>query len=86
MLIFIMPPGTISFSTPPSAKTSWSISFLTEILTSLNWQNDGIIGRWREIRACNDNACGESKSQNFHESLLDLTFLIASTDPKASIY
>src|SRR5215510_8987563 len=32
--------------------------------------------RWREIRACNDNACGESKGQNFHESLLDRTFLI----------
>ena len=30
--------------------------------------------RWREMRACNDNACGESKSQNFHESLLDRTF------------
>jgi hypothetical protein len=42
--------------------------------------------RWREIRACNDNVCGESKSQNFHESLLDLTFLIAATDPKPSIY
>jgi hypothetical protein len=42
--------------------------------------------RWREIRVCNDNACGESKSQNFHDSLLDLTFLVAATDPKAQIY
>jgi hypothetical protein len=42
--------------------------------------------RWREIRACNDNACGELKSQNSHDSLLDLPFLIAATDPKASIY
>jgi len=38
------------------------------------------------MRACNDNACGESKSQNFHDSLLDLTFLIAALDPKAPIY
>ena len=45
-----------------------------------------IASRWREIRACNDNACGESKSQNYHDSLLDLTFLIAATDPKAPIY
>src|SRR5262245_6635350 len=37
------------------------------------------ISRWREIRACNDNICGESKSQNFHDRLLDLTFLIAAT-------
>jgi hypothetical protein len=29
--------------------------------------------RWREIRACNDNACGESKDQNFHDSLLNPT-------------
>jgi hypothetical protein len=42
--------------------------------------------RWREIRACNGNVCGESKSQNSHESLLDLTFLIAATAPKAPIY
>jgi len=27
--------------------------------------------RWREIRVCNDNACGESKRQNSHDSLLD---------------
>jgi hypothetical protein len=46
----------------------------------------GLVCRWREIRACNDNACGESKSQNFHESFLNLTFLIAATDPKALIY
>ena len=39
--------------------------------------------RWREIRARNDNACGESKSQNSHESLLDLTCLIAVTDHTA---
>jgi hypothetical protein len=42
--------------------------------------------RWREIRACNDNACEESKGQNFHDSLLDLTFLIVAVDPKAPIY
>ena len=42
--------------------------------------------RWREIRACNDNTYGESKGQNSHESLLDLTCLIAATDPKAPIY
>jgi len=35
---------------------------------------------------CNDNTCGESKGQNSHESLLDLIFLIAATDPKAPIY
>jgi len=46
----------------------------------------GVSSRWREMRACNDNACGESKSHNSHESLLDLTFLIAATDPKPSIY
>ena len=45
-----------------------------------------LFSRWREIRACNDNACGESKRQNSHDSLLDLTFLIAATDPKAPIY
>ena len=45
-----------------------------------------IVGRWREMQACNDTTYGESKSQNFHDSLLDLTFLIAATDPKASIY
>jgi len=42
--------------------------------------------RWREMRACNDNTCGESKGQNSHDSLLDLTFLIVATDPKVSIY
>jgi hypothetical protein len=42
--------------------------------------------RWREIRACNGNACGASKGQNFHDSLLDLRFLIVATDPKAPIY
>src|SRR2546430_2087310 len=46
-------------------------------------RSQATISRWREIRACNDNACGESKSQNFHDSLLDLTFLIVATDPKA---
>jgi hypothetical protein len=45
-----------------------------------------VISRWREMRACNDNVCGESKSQNTHDSLLDLIFLIAATDPKAPIY
>jgi hypothetical protein len=35
------------------------------------------------MQACNDTTYGESKSQNFHDSLLDLTFLIAATDPKA---
>ena len=45
-----------------------------------------LTSRWREIRACNDNACGESKSQDSHDRLLDLTFLIAATDPKAPIY
>jgi hypothetical protein len=45
-----------------------------------------VISRWREILARNDNTCGESKSQNSHESLLDLTFLIAATDPKAPVY
>jgi hypothetical protein len=39
-----------------------------------------VTSRWREIRACNDNGCGESKRQNSHESLLDLTFLLAATD------
>ena len=47
------------------------------------WQ---LNSRWREIRACNDNTCGESKGQNSHDSLLDLTFLLATTDPKAPIY
>ena len=42
--------------------------------------------RWREIRACNDKACGASKSQNSHASLLDLTVLIAASDPKAPFY
>jgi hypothetical protein len=47
---------------------------------------ESLFGRWREMRACNDNACGESKDQNSDDSLLDLTFLIAATDPKSSIY
>ena len=47
---------------------------------------DTPVSRWREIRACNDNACGASKGQNFHESLLDLRFLIVATDPKAPSY
>jgi hypothetical protein len=38
------------------------------------------------MRACNDNACGESKSQNSHDNLLDLTFVIAAPDPKTPIY
>ena len=46
----------------------------------------GLIRRWREIRACTDNAWGESKGQNSHESLLDLTFWVTATDPKAAIY
>ena len=45
-----------------------------------------ISSRWREIQACNDNACGESKGQNFHDSLLDPTFLIVATNLKAPIY
>jgi hypothetical protein len=45
-----------------------------------------ITSRWREIWACNDNACGESKSHNFHESFLELTCLSAATDPKALTY
>src|SRR5262249_48893549 len=32
--------------------------------------------RWREMRACNDNAYGESKGQNSHDRLLGLTFWI----------
>jgi hypothetical protein len=42
--------------------------------------------RWREIRARNDNTCGESRGQNSHDSLLDRTFLIVVTNPKSSIY
>ena len=45
-----------------------------------------VTSRWREIRACNYNACGESKRQNSHDSLLNLTFWTTATDPKASIY
>jgi|GraSoiStandDraft_46_1057282.scaffolds.fasta_scaffold261614_1 hypothetical protein len=30
-----------------------------------------VASHWREMRACNDNACGESKSQNSSESLLE---------------
>jgi hypothetical protein len=45
-----------------------------------------LCSRWREIRACNDNVCGESKNQNSYKSLLDLTVLIVATDPKAPIY
>src|SRR4029077_9270439 len=45
-----------------------------------------IISCWREMRACNDNTCGESQSQNFHDRLLDLTCLIAATAPKAPMY
>ena len=39
-----------------------------------------------EILARNDKTCGDSKSQNSHESLLDLPFLSAATDPKAPVY
>ena len=42
--------------------------------------------RWRDMRAWNDNACGASKGQNFHESLLDLTCLSAAPDPQAPMY
>jgi hypothetical protein len=49
-------------------------------------EQDAVFSRWREIRACIDNACGEAKRHNSHESLLDYTFLIAATDPKALIY
>ena len=65
----------------------WGIegSLILPIPTRIAKKAD-IFCRWREILACNDNACGESKSQNFPDSLLDLTFLIASTDPKAPIY
>ena len=45
-----------------------------------------IISRWREIRACNSNTYGESKGQNFHDNLMDLTCLSAAIDPKAPIY
>jgi hypothetical protein len=45
-----------------------------------------LAGRWREIRACNGNVCRESKRQNSHDSLLNLTFWIATTDPKVPIY
>ena len=37
-------------------------------------------------RRCNDNTCEESKNQNFHDSLWDLTFLTAAPDPEAPIY
>jgi hypothetical protein len=45
-----------------------------------------VTSRWCEIRACNNNACGESKSHNSPESLLDLTVWIAATNPKVPIY
>src|SRR5262245_66203754 len=32
-----------------------------------------VASRWREMRACTDNACGESKSQNSHESLRSIS-------------
>jgi hypothetical protein len=38
------------------------------------------------MRACNNNACEESKGQNSHESLLDLPFSIFADGPKAPIY
>ena len=47
---------------------------------------EALYSRWREMRACNDNACRESKSQNSRDSLLDLTVLIVATDPKSPIY
>jgi hypothetical protein len=42
---------------------------------STAYENSGAIfsrvfSRWREILACNDNVCGESKGQNSHKSLL----------------
>jgi hypothetical protein len=48
--------------------------------------DQAIASRWREIRACNNNTCGESKGQNSHDSLLALPFLIVAIDRKASIY
>ena len=56
-----------------------SLTYSLAVLLSL-------YSRWREMWACTDNACGEAKSQNFHESLLDLTFFIAATAPKTPIY
>jgi len=61
---------------------AYHIAFMSSSLAD----NGRLVSRWREIRACNDHAYGESKSQNSHDSLLDLTFLIAATDPKAPIY
>jgi hypothetical protein len=49
-------------------------------------QPPAVISRWREMRACNNNTCGESKGQNSHDSLLALPFLIVAIDRKASIY
>ena len=37
--------------------------------------------RWREMRACNDHACGASTGHNSHDRLWDLTVLIAATGP-----
>jgi Resolvase, N terminal domain len=62
-----------------------SLRHLIETITKLNNRKIGF-SRWREIRACNGNACGESKGQNVHDSLLDPTFLIVATNPKAPIY
>jgi hypothetical protein len=72
-----------------SYKISYEVAFIVTIML-MGWLiiilDLPINSRWREIRVCNDNACGESKSQNSPESLLDLTFLIAATDLKAPIY
>ena len=53
------------------------------VYTDLSWWHIGrkfdvpvyttrdIYRRWREIRVCTDNACGESKGRNYHDSLLE---------------
>ena len=38
--------------------------------TELRCSVPTLTSRWREILACNDNTCGESKGQNSHNSLL----------------
>ena len=42
--------------------------------------------RWRAMRACTDNACGESTGHNSHERLLDLIISIFADGPKLPIY
>jgi hypothetical protein len=61
---------------PPRAARRGSPSRALGVLNS----------RWREIRACNDNVCGESKSQNSHENLLDLTISIFADGATFPIY